>query len=344
VTRFEARCYDGHSSRATPVELCFHADGRVTISGEAIAWELTVTEIEPGSRLAGAPRRIGLPTGASLEVADSDALERCLAPALSQGAGWVARLEAHWLAVALCLGATILCLGLLVWAGIPTLARIVARSLPAAVEQQLGEQVLETLDGQFFAASESDADQQARAQMLFDRVYGRLEDQPGPRTAARLVLRSGGALGANAFALPSGIVVVSDELLERLEDDAELAAVFAHELGHVRHRHGLRMLLQNVGVGVLVAGVFGDFISISSLAATLPAMLLQLQYSRHFETEADEFAVALLERSDLPPQALARALDHLTSSRADDPVAPAYLSTHPATADRVKQIEDRSGP
>ena len=343
MTRFEARGYDGLSSRAVPVELCFYPDGRVTIRSAQSETELQLADLTPGTRIAGAPRRIGLPGGASLELPDSDALDRCLAPARPASAGWVARLEARAWTVALALAATIGCLLVSVSVGIPTLARLAARALPPGLEQELGDRALETLDEQIFSVSETPPEEQQRIEAIFARLRTSLADESAREAATRLVLRGGGLLGANAFALPSGLVVVTDELLEQLEEDDELAAVLAHELGHLRHRHGLRLLLQNLGVGVLVAGALGDFVSISSLAASVPTVLLQLQYSRSFELEADDFALDLLEHAGLPPRALAGALERMTTFRGEAPDRLAYFSTHPATAQRIERIEARDG-
>ena len=69
----------------------------------------------------------------------------------------------------------------------------------------------------------------------------------------RLEVRSAPQIGANAFALPSGIIVVTDELVALSEDDDELAAVIAHELGHVHHRHIMRTVIQNSAAALLVA-------------------------------------------------------------------------------------------
>ena len=86
-------------------------------------------------------------------------------------------------------------------------------------------------------------------------------------------------MGANAFALPNGTIVVTDDLVKLAEHDDELVAVLAHEIGHVVSRHALRRVLQDSGVMLLVAGITGDIVSISSLAAALPTLLIEAKYS-----------------------------------------------------------------
>ena len=74
--------------------------------------------------------------------------------------------------------------------------------------------------------------------------------------------------------------------------DDELLAVLAHEIGHVRGRHAMRLVLQNSGLAVLLTALAGDAVGVTFLAVALPSMLLQSGYSRQFETEADDYAFA----------------------------------------------------
>ena len=80
-------------------------------------------------------------------------------------------------------------------------------------------------------------------------------------------------MGANAVALPAGIIIMTDALVELSENDEELAAVLAHEIGHVRNRHALRALLQNSVVAGSIILVTGDASSAGSIAAGIPTLL-----------------------------------------------------------------------
>jgi Zn-dependent protease with chaperone function len=115
--------------------------------------------------------------------------------------------------------------------------------------------------------------------------------------AHELKFRGGGKIGANAFALPGGFVVLTDELVALAETDLEIIAVLMHELGHVEMRHTLRQTLQGALPGLLLAAMTGD---VDSLASGLPAALMQLRYSRQMETEADAYALASLRHACVP--------------------------------------------
>jgi len=103
----------------------------------------------------------------------------------------------------------------------------------------------------------------------------------------RLEFRQCGGLGANALALPCGAFVITDELDALAKDDKEIAAVLAQEMAHVEKRHALRSILQDAGVFLLISILAGD---VTSIAASLPTLMVKSGYSRRFESEIDEVA------------------------------------------------------
>ena len=125
--------------------------------------------------------------------------------------------------------------------GLPIVAQHVAERIPVGAESSLGEQTLSGMDrlrAEAVGASRGATGDAARGV----RSNGRMaESLPEPR----LEFRASPALGPNAFALPSGIIVVTDELVTLAHDDREILAVLGHELGHVAHRHVMRQLLQS---------------------------------------------------------------------------------------------------
>ena len=82
-----------------------------------------------------------------------------------------------------------------------------------------------------------------------------MQEQMDTGLPLRLELRAGGAIGPNAFALPSGIIMVTDELVRIAEHPEEFESVLAHEAGHMVHRHSLRMLLQGSASTLLMFAV-----------------------------------------------------------------------------------------
>jgi predicted Zn-dependent protease len=147
----------------------------------------------------------------------------------------------------------------------------------------------------------------------------------------------------NAFAGPGGYVYVHTGTILRSRNVAELAAVLAHEVGHVERRH----IAANVGrrrtvglaqqVGVVAAGVAAgpaaaSAVSLLGGAASLAALN---SFGRGAEREADAFAVEILPRAGYDPEGLVTFFQTLEREKGASP--PAFLSSHPTTEARVAE-------
>ncbi len=335
MIKLHAIYYDGANSRQHPVTIEFHSNGRVVIQGDQIQCQTPFSKIRISSRLGSTPRSIFLENGAKLETTDNDAIDQ-VNRYFNQGvwAAWLDRVEKN----AIYVGLAVMFTAFLIWAGItyviPFSANIAAHQTPESLSQTIGRQTLQTLDDWMMKPSRlsSSRQQQLRQQ------YQLLQQSP-PNTPIQLLFRSSPEIGANAFALPGGMVIVTDQLVNLAENDDQILAVLAHETGHVVQKHGLRSLFQNSVTALLLAITLGDLTSLSSVAATLPTVLLQSRYSRQFEREADRYAVNLLKNSQRSPQALERILT-LLSGQQDSTARFDFLSSHPALTERLKAIQD----
>ncbi len=331
MSGFEARYFDGRSSRSRSVRVEVDGAGQVRIAGEGCDETFARDEVRVSARLGQSPRYLYLPDGARCESDDHDGVDA----AFERGGGFVHALERRWSLAA----AAGLLTAVFLWAGfeyaLPAMARQAAHAVPVEMEAQMGRQALEALDHQLLKPTRLMEVERERARAAFARVAADL----GAGGDVRLELRSAEGLGANAFALPSGIVVLTDDMVELAGADEELMAVIAHELGHVHHRHIMRSILQNSVAALLVATLLGDVTSVTGLAASIPTFLVEQRYSREFEYEADAFALAWLRTAGMDPDRLGAILTRLTRSAGDDPAGLGrYLSTHPSTAERIEAI------
>ncbi|HNA28836.1 MAG TPA: M48 family metallopeptidase [Thiobacillaceae bacterium] len=142
----------------------------------------------------------------------------------------------------------------------------------------------------------------------------------------------------NAFALPGGHVVVFTGLLRSLGDADELAGVLAHEISHVRARHALRGMIRSLGWRATLAVALGQYGG--GIWGDMASQLGDLGYSRELEREADHDALLLLRRAGLPAEGMARFFERLAKS---EKASPALLSSHPASAERLRAIRDEMG-
>lgn len=329
--RLPAQYFDGRSSAATAaeVEVLPNASLRILRSGQPVL-HVPLAEIEITPRLGKVPRELRFRDGAVCAIADNDALDRELAAVRGGGAGWVHTLERSWGWVLGGLVITAAALLLFVSYGIPTLARIAAERLPVDVDRALGERALDMLEGNLLQPSKLPPARQAALQAMFADMR---RETAGARSL-QLELRASAQLGANALALPSGIIIMTDDLAALAEDDHELRGVLAHEIGHVVHRHSLRMVLQNSVVALTSMVLLGDIDASSTLIAALPAVLVNAGHSRGFEAEADAYAYAWLDRHGIARSHYVAILDRLEAEHGDSGEVLSYLSTHPRAADR----------
>jgi len=153
---------------------------------------------------------------------------------------------------------------------------------------------------------------------------------------------------ANAFALPSGDILVTDRLVELAKKPEELDAILLHEIGHVVHRHGMRQIIQSSALTIILMLVIGDVGAVEEWTLALPGFLLESNYSQGFETEADEYAFKRMIAMDRDPAYFGHMLGRITGEGREaaedkavqDPGSEGwlrYLSSHPGSPARVEQ-------
>jgi Zn-dependent protease with chaperone function len=324
---------DGRTSRVRPVTL-YVVEGRVVVTGDGIARDEPLGAIEIPHALGRTARQLRFVDGAACVVTDLSALAGQLRAAGIED-GFVTRWEESWPRVVASLVLLVVMLVGVYWLGAPYAARRLASQIPAPLAEQLSVQVLELFDGRFFEESQMSEGRRAAIRMSFHRLQFPAER---PDMNLRVEFRASAIIGPNALALPSGQIIVTDELEALAEDDWELLGVLAHEAGHVYHHHGLRQLLQSSAIGLIVSWFVGD---VSVVVAMVPTALLQARYSRDFEREADDFAAAALAATGIPVEHFLALLERLEAQRGVPSAGRSvfrYLESHPATAERLDRL------
>lgn len=331
MTTVHARYYNGENSTPIAAQLRWENGHLVIQLSTGSEHSFALAELRFSQRLGNTHRHIYLPDGAQCTTQDNDFIDTLSKLKGGNRVGsLVHTLESHWRLVAIFVFVLIAGSWALVQFGIPYLATRVAYALPTEADVALGRNSLDAMDRVMFSPSKLDSQTQQRLQTRFQKMVRYLNDQH----PFRLELRDGGMIGPNALALPSGIIVMTDQMVQLAQDDDELAAVLAHEFGHIVHRHATRTVLQNSAVALLFATLTGDMVSISSLSATLPTLLTQAKYSREFESEADQFAIRYMHQQNIDPRHMANLFARLLKQTgADD--GPSFLQSHPALTDRI---------
>jgi len=328
--------FDGKTAVARSVDV--HIEGRdLTVVDDEVV--LDRTRIDPSrvsERLQRAPRIIALEQGATLEVPDPDgSFDRALEAAGVEPSA-VERMQRFWPA-ALCSLAGVAILAVVAYLhGIPAAANWLAFRFPPGVEQRFGDELMRQLDQRVFDPSTLAADRREAIARRFSEAAAKVAPDVAFRVEYRRMKEEA---GVNALALPNGTIVLLDGLVDLANDDDALMGVLAHELGHVAHKHSLRTLLQALGTGAIAAVLWGDF---SSVAANVSLTFGVLRYSREFELDADDFAIAFMNQNGIPLDPFAdfftRMEDAVSRKRGASP--PEFLSSHPSTEERQRRLRE----
>ncbi|MEE8056707.1 MAG: M48 family metallopeptidase [Pseudomonadales bacterium] len=294
--------HDGKTSVVHQVELLESAQGEMTLQGRGtvdIALPTsTFEQLRISSRIGNTPRYIYFPNGGKFETEDSNAIDHWL-EVVSPGVwlGLAHRLESHFRYVLPGLIVVIVSTWMSIQYLIPVVSAEIVQQLPSTISEKIGKGSLQLMDKHLFIKSRLSERRQQYVQALFQQYFVQLiEDY-----SLVLNFRYSEKIGANAFALPSGDLVFTDDIVDLAGNDFELLAVMAHEVGHVQKLHMMRRVVQDSLLVFLLTMVAGDVSTVSSVALATPTILLEMAYSRDFEREADYFTLVFLQEYDIDP-------------------------------------------
>lgn len=333
--------FDGRSSRGLPVRLSLVGDELQAAPDAAdpqapvLRWP--VRSVQWPERTRHGQRVVNLPGGAQLQASDSAAFD-----AWRQASGardsWVVRAQQNWRStLSAAVGLVLLAAAGTLW-GVPWAAKVLVAALPEAVDQAVGESALAQIDQRWLKPSTLPADRQEALRQAFARaVEAAYPAGDAPRHTVRFAAADK-TLGPNAFALPGGSIIVTDALVKLLDGaDDTLVGVLGHELGHVRHRHGMKALVQVTLVGTATSVALGDF---STVLAGVPALLAQAAYSRDAERESDAEAARLLKAAGLQPAVMVVLFERMAKEAKGRPAVPVSLASHPMDEERMAFFRD----
>lgn len=358
--------FDGQRSEPVPSTLEIQGEGKAAhavlrrSSDRAELRRFPVKAAVWPERTRHGPRMINLPddaqgmVGGQVHVPSPLAYDAWAEAHLPHKESWLVRAQQSWRGTLAALVLLVGALSLIYLHGLPTVARVVASMVPTSVDEALGSGALEQIDGTWMKPSELPPDVQQRLRTQFETAVKKAHPDDTPKY--RLEFRRS-EIGPNAFALPGGTIVMTDELVELVNDDQVVLGVLGHELGHITARHGVRQLVQVAAIQVVLSMAFGDYGSLITLA---PLMLGSMAYSRDFEREADEDAIRFLHANQISPLVMVRFFSTLrepddakeakkdsADGAADSEQAPevrktplgiAILSSHPSDEERMSRF------
>ncbi len=243
---------------------------------------------------------------------------RCLRVWLTLGGGFLA-LPLLWLLYA---------------QGVPALAGPITHFIPYEWEQTLGHALFNEIAPNHTHCTDP------RIQEKVDAVLSSLVTQINP-TPPEIQVTIVDQPIRNAVALPGGTIIIFRGLLEKTESPEELAGVLAHEIQHILQRHGMRLLVQNMTLGLIIGALTGDVSGIMAFVLEGAHALQSLSYSRTAEEEADKKGIGLLLKTGINPMGMVSFFEYIQSKSHDrdyDRLSQ-YLSTHPLPQDRLAKLK-----
>jgi Zn-dependent protease with chaperone function len=328
-----ARFYDGRTAAPHEAEVTLEADAlNIRTDGRDIVWRVAdlIADVEADQVRVSNRRerdaRLVLPVGEWTPLI-GDRLAGRARDRRRREFRLVGGLTAGALAVVL-----------FVFVGVPILSGPVARATPVDMESRMGEN-FDAQVGAIFPTCENEEAQRVLA-ALGDRIAA------GADTPFVIRVRAVEAPMVNAFALPGGHVLITDDLIAEAESPDELAAVISHEVAHVEMRHVMQAVWRDLGIGMLLDLVVGGGTGAGQQAVVLAGQASDLTYSRDAELQADARGQTLLHAAGLSSLGMAPFFDRM--ARADGAgrlgEAVEFMNSHPDSGRRGRMARAGARP
>ncbi len=320
-----------------------------------------ISQITVSDRLGNIERKLTFEDGSIFATNDNNAIDKAF-NTHNKISGVLHVLESHIGLVVVALVLTISFSFVFFKSGVPWISDKIAHALPQKTNDLIATNTLAFLDKHIFEESKLPADRIEQIRTRFQSKLVLLEEK-NPSINYTLHFREwsqDGTAIANALALPSGDIILTDEFVTLSKNHDEIDSVLLHEIGHVVHRHTLETIIQATLVTTVVMMVTGDNNGLADLGTGIGSLLMSTNYSRNHETEADTYAFEQMLKAKIDPIAFSNIMSRITTAMESiDPDIEAddhsdeettrendkgsrildYLSTHPSTTERVKEAE-----
>ncbi|PID48308.1 MAG: hypothetical protein CR967_00570 [Proteobacteria bacterium] len=310
MQNFEVDFFDGISSKKE--SLFLHVDNN-RIYFPKKNWAFSLKEIRICPKIANISQTIELPNGGHCILKKEDTLRL--------NNSFVFWMESKLIYSIISL---VFIIGFIIFTltyGSSWTAKIIANSMSQSAYESLGNVSFEFLEEHYLEPSELDGKIKEKIRLSFKKI--------APPNA-KLHFYKSPILKENALALPSGDIIMLDDLVLKDQDKSlmGIVGVLAHEIGHIEEKHSMQNIIKTSIVGFLSAYFIGDF---SGTLASLGAGIVSLSYSREFEQEADKKAISIMKQHNYPITPLIKLFEALKKEEHESKL----FSTHPLFKERI---------
>ena len=349
MTEIKGLLFDGKNPDKTSLSLIVSGEGICHLSNKPNS-NFKFSKIAISPRIADSTRFLTLPDGRLFESLNNDTIDQLITSFHTSKHSEIN--TDKWI---LKTGVMLFFLAL-TWAGlhfgVPALTYKVAMTVPEKMLIESGQEAMKNFDKKSFAESKLSKKRQKEVRKLFNNILP-VEHK---KLAYKLHFRSAPKIGANAFALPSGDIIITDDLIKLSANNNEIKSILLHEIAHVELRHGVQGTIKSSAILLLVVAATGDVTSISTLLLGVPALLLDSSYNRKMEWDADSYSLTRMKVHHIDPIAFSNILEKLVKSHIakdassikvnrDDKYedgSEGYWSSHPPSKERIDRMKAES--
>jgi len=304
----------------------------VTLSDTQHQISLKDAEISP--RLGNVRRTLNFENLGTFITTDNNAIDALLKKHL-QNNNYTHRLESSrkWMLVAIVITIAFV-FSLFKW-GVPFAGEKIAYIIPDKITKSISKNVMEFLDEHLLESSTLTTQKRQDIRQHFNQKL----NKKSTYTLHFRAWNSNENFIANAFALPSGDIVITDELIKLAKNQDEIDAILLHEIAHIIYRHGLQSVVRVSFIATISAVVIGDINAIADVGIGLGSLLIETNYSRNHESEADLFAFKKMLALGIDPQVFIHIMQRISDDKegnTQDKGLLDYFSSHPNTVERNK--------
>ena len=224
---------------------------------------------------------------------------------------------------------------------IPSLAPALGDRIPQSWEEKLGHFVRNSFTAKFETCTNKEG------QAALDKIVAELGKHSGSKYKFNAIVVDEPVM--NAFAAPAGSIVIFSGLIDKADDESEIEGVLSHEIGHAVKRHGIDGLMRTLLTTLVIDVITGG----GGTAIYLGKEIIEMDYSREAEMAADNYALELLNKTNINPAGLIRFFEK--AQKEEDEILKdakkytgdrdlSFLSTHPATDTRIKNVKQALNP
>lgn len=218
----------------------------------------------------------------------------------------------------------------------PFITNWIAYQVPQSWEQQMGDSFYADIQESMTICEIKDTS----AEKSLNKIVETLSATHNNRVEYQVSIVA--SKQVNAFALPGNKILLMDGLLQKAQSPDEIAAVLAHEIGHVHKRHVVYSLVKGQAISILLAILTGNDNSLITSSSEVLASIANLHNNRAHEYEADNFAVELMNKAQLDNKSVYKLLEILKGQEKEIEIlknVPEFLLSHPDTEKRIQNVK-----